>query len=295
MSYTLISAAAAPNNTTNAQFQAWGSTISNAISNSGWLIATGVGTQINWATVAAPGASNTPRGYEIWKMNDSLQGTAPIYLKIEYGSGGASAGPGLWVTLGNGANATGNITGNTSQRFFFFSTATSATAYPSYFSGANNRFGMSLFWGAAAATALQFGVERTLDANGTPTADGAFIFAGFGTTHNQVSWTPTAGNTTAYETSWGFLTPDVTINTGRVGGVSGTQLAAYPCFFTVGGPLYPPSTLFLCYFNEEFGAGSPAILPFGNTTMTYMPLGNTVSSSASVRGGGRTCLMMRWD
>jgi hypothetical protein len=294
MSYTLISAAAAPNNTTNAQFQAWGSTISNAISNSGWLIATGVGTQINWATVAAPGASNTAQGYEIWKMNDSLQGTAPIYLKIEYGSGGASAGPGLWVTLGNGANATGNITGNTSQRYAFYSTATSATTYPSNFSGANNRFAMNLFTGSPNNIGLIFGVERTLDANGTPTATGLLIFGGFGSTHNQVTWTPTTGNTTVWETSWGFLTPDVTFNTGLTMGVVGQQIAAYPCFFNYG-PFFPPGSLFLCYFNGEFSTSGVLTMPFGNTTITYAPLGNTTLYAACARGGNKTCVMMRWD
>jgi hypothetical protein len=292
MSYTLLTTAA-PNNSTNALFEAWGQRISNTLANCGWVQATGVGTQINWATAPTPNATNQSIGYEIWQMNDSLQNTTPIYLKIEYGSGGGAAQPGLWVTLGAGANSSGNITGNTSTRVQASLTGSSATVYNCYFSGANNRFAMAMY---GSSYALIVGVERTLDANGTPTSTGATLMYGDQTTiHNQVSWTPAAGNTTAWETSWGFLTPDSTVNSGAPGGEpSATQLAYYPCFFTVGGPMAQGS-LFPCYFNGDTVTGTAVTLPFGNTTMTFMPLGNTFFYSASVRGTYKTALMMRWD
>lgn len=91
-------------------FRAWGLELSNALTAIGFIKSADTG-QINWATVTRP-AVNVSGGYEIRYLNDSLHGTAPIYMKIEYGTNTTGAAyPGMWVTIGTGSNLSGTITG----------------------------------------------------------------------------------------------------------------------------------------------------------------------------------------
>ena len=100
----------APYNSTNAIFQAWGSGIDGAFTTFGWIRTSDTG-QINWTTVPFPTIVNTSQGYSIFRMSDSLQGTYPCYIKIEYGSYTAVLNPSLWITIGTGSDGAGNITG----------------------------------------------------------------------------------------------------------------------------------------------------------------------------------------
>lgn len=93
-----------------ANFRAWGLELSNALTTVGFIKSADTG-QINWATVTRP-AVNTSGGYEIRYLNDSLHGTAPIYMKIEYGTNTTGAAyPAMWITIGTGSNGSGTITG----------------------------------------------------------------------------------------------------------------------------------------------------------------------------------------
>jgi hypothetical protein len=100
--------------TTDAEFRAWGSAIKTALSTVGFVQTSDTG-QIDWTTVLAPTVATTSQGYEIWRLNDAAQSTCPIYFKIEYGSGSTtpSARPNIWVTIGTGSNGSGTITGVT--------------------------------------------------------------------------------------------------------------------------------------------------------------------------------------
>jgi hypothetical protein len=298
MSYTIKTAGTYPINNNSTTFAAWGSLISNALANCGWTQATGVGTQINWSTVPVPNTAVQFPGYEIWQMNDSLQNTAPIYVKFEYGGYSANPTiPRIRLTLGAGANSSGNITGNTSSALDIQDYTFSTSLWPSWFSGANNRF-CAAMWAGGAAVSLMFTIERTVDANGTPTGTGAFVASWvYSAGNKQVAWTPTTGNTTAIETSFGLLMPDVsgvvsgyTQGAGRIG----TQLAYYPLFFSYG-PFFPPGTTLMGYFSGEFTTGVPYTLPVGNTTMTYIALGNSYCANVSIRSGGKSAFLMRWE
>lgn len=284
----------AVNNNTNAAFQAWGSAVRDAFANSGWLQANGVGTQIDWTTVATPGGVNQSVGYEIWQMNDALQNTTPVYVKLEYGSGYAGAAPSLFLTVGSGANASGNVTGNLVPRSQLGIGSYGATVITCYFSGSAARITIALWVGTNASTIIPIilGIERTCNETGAYTADGIVIFAGASGGHYQLAWTPTTGNTTPWETSWGFLTPGAVANSGLQMGVSGTYLATYPCFFSIGTMV--PSCMFLAQFGE-FTPGQYAVVPAFGTNTTYMPIGNNAVYASSPRGGNRQGLLMRYE
>jgi hypothetical protein len=95
---------------TDAEFRAWGSGISTALSIIGMVQTADTG-QINWTTALRPTVANTYAGYEIWRFNDTLQATKPLFVKIEYGSGSSGTRAQLRFTLGKGSNGAGALTG----------------------------------------------------------------------------------------------------------------------------------------------------------------------------------------
>lgn len=93
----------------DAGYKAWGSEFNNMLSVIG-LTQTGDTGQVNWATTTRPGTNTY--NYEIWRFNDTLQSTAPIYIRFDYGtgsSGGTAAC--IKITIGTGSNGAGTITG----------------------------------------------------------------------------------------------------------------------------------------------------------------------------------------
>ena len=95
-------------NSSDATFRAWGSDIAARLATAG-LIQTADTGQINWVTVLRPAAS-AYGGYEVWRFDDTLQGTSPVFMKIEYGSSNNQATPALRITVSSGTNGAGTPT-----------------------------------------------------------------------------------------------------------------------------------------------------------------------------------------
>jgi|GEM_PF-5465204 len=111
--------------TSDANFRAWGSGISSALQTCGLVQTTDTG-QINWTTVTrtnvaySGGGIENVVGYEIYKFNDSLQATVPVFIKIEYGyigddnashSARVITAPVLFITVSNATNGAGAMNG----------------------------------------------------------------------------------------------------------------------------------------------------------------------------------------
>ncbi len=95
--------------TTDAQFRSWGLAFHNS------LIAVGITNtadsgQIDFATVTIPGAG-TSAGYKIYRFNDALQASAPIFFRIDYGIDASGAAvPQMWVQVGIATDGAGTLT-----------------------------------------------------------------------------------------------------------------------------------------------------------------------------------------
>ena len=118
--------------TTTAGFRVWGSEFHAQLVAVGLTLTSDTG-QINWTTITIP-AINTSAGYEIWRFNDTLQATTPVFLKIEFGTAGVATQPAVWITVGNGSNGSGTLTGLTSSRSACTYAATSQSTTTNYFS-----------------------------------------------------------------------------------------------------------------------------------------------------------------
>lgn len=166
-----------PNSTTPEQFRAWGSYMRDAMAAVG-LVQTADTGQINWATVTWTGnpTGQTMFGYEIWRFNDTLQGAAPLFLKVEYGCGPNYTLPGYAITLGKGTDGAGTIsTAKIIAPRTQYSIMTAASgAVPLYMFCDGSAFAFFAGPGLSAPT-WTFFVERSRDSTGVPTASGVAV------------------------------------------------------------------------------------------------------------------------
>lgn len=272
--------ALAPDHTSDATFRAWGSAVAVKLAAMG-LVQTADTGQINWATVLKPGAANTAMGYEIWRFADALQATKPIMLKIEYGSGSATANPGMWITVGTATNGAGVHTGPTSSRLQSGAGAAQVAAENCLFSGDTNRMAVHLFFNGAASRHIMIGVERSKDAAGADTGEGVYITVG--------SIGSGAGTQRQEYYQWGIGTAgtesDLGIMVPRVGsGASGPDFAVFPQFHAQG-ILLPHGLLYLGYFTATVIANSTIAITVYGAVRTYYALALVTNPNRAAIGG----------
>jgi len=166
---------AAPSNNSDALFRAWGKALSDAMAYVG-LIKTNDSGQIDWNTVATPAAVNTLQGYEIWRFNDALQSSNPVYFRIDYGSqSGNKLYPRIDLQVGHGSNGSGTLTGLLSASFTVAIAAYGATLCPCFVSSDSGRINVAMFTTGVTNSTMLFYIERLKDDSGNPTASGVNI------------------------------------------------------------------------------------------------------------------------
>lgn len=277
-----------PSNSSDALFRTWGSAISAKLLSAGWVKTSDTG-QINWVTVTAPAGVSTAQGYEIWRMADTLQSVAPIFLKIEFGSFTVALGnPAIWITIGTGSNGSGTLTGPVLARRTVGCNLT-ATLVNWYWSGDTHRFCFAIS-GAAGNTSLVFSIERILDNTGALTSEGATLIVRTGGAWEQIVWSVLTGPyTAAWETSLGALPPTV-----APWGVYGTEVSMYPIYHHKG--VYLPYGMNgFAYFDATLTAGSPVTFTVYGAVHTFMPLGTTGFAAAFRTNLGTSAYMMRYE
>ena len=179
--------------TSDAGFRVWGSEFHAQLVAVGLTLTSDTG-QINWTTVTRP-AVNTVAGYEIWRFNDTLQATTPIFIKLEFATGTAVGSIDMWITVGNGSNGSGTLTGLTSTRvratgnqntpYAGITPLSSVTTYTSRFvySATLGFFGfvwkLGANWQSYSPIASAF-VFRSTDSTGAPTPTSVNLLASSG-------------------------------------------------------------------------------------------------------------------
>lgn len=297
MSYAAI-LTAPPINNTDAGFRAWGQMVSNAIANCGWVA---VENNINWGTITTPSVISQSKGYEIWRMADTLQATAPVYLKIEYGSGITSnTNPQMWFQVGSGSNGSGQLTGILSNRSLLGATASVNSIYTAV-SGDTDRFCIA-GWAfsinstqnviGGAQQAMMFSIERTKDGNGNNTAEGALL-----TYHTTLSaikaqqyWNCFTGPAGQETGGWGAHMPTSAVG---VAG-SGIQTPVFPIYHNKGVFLNPGLNI-LCTINATFTELSTVSIPMYGANHTYLCLSGAMIGSTVTRYGSNSSFNMRYE
>ena len=160
----------------NTVFRDWGSKLSAAIQAVGFVKTSDSG-QINWATVNIVAGQMV--GYDIFRFNDALQATHPIFIKLEYGNtGGACAG--FRVTVGKATDGAGNLSGILHQAASCpngdQNNTTNFTSYVSSGDGSMLVFSLWPQFNQSYSYWHKFVIERSRDANGNATGDGTFCY-----------------------------------------------------------------------------------------------------------------------
>lgn len=285
----------APQNPTGG-FQLWGQQgVSAALAVAGLVKTTDTG-QINWTTVTPPVSANISAGYEIWRLNDSLQATAPVFFKFEFGSGNPVGTPAMWVTVGTGTDGAGTITGIMISRRITTPNGTSTSTYASYATGDGSSFALALWAGASATLAVSFLFERSRNASGAPTAEAIWWDSTTYASGVQNYWAvvPYGQLDTLAGTIWGTTASPLS-GPATIGGNSpGQSQTISKDINTIPVMLIPlfgmnvtPWTSQLCVWcwPPDVGAGSLVQLTVNGSSHTYRSISNTFATGFLTNGG----------
>lgn len=172
-------------------FQEWATELYDRLLLVG-LIQTADTGQLDSPVVAARPGDATSAGYWIFRMNDTLQITAPIFFRFEVGTllGASNSYPRIRCYVGTGSDGSGNLTGLLSSTVIAagndiigFSSRVTDNAYPTLMCHTEGFFGMAYKGGSSPDPVNGlFMISRTCDASGNPTAAGAIAVWGQGST-----------------------------------------------------------------------------------------------------------------
>jgi hypothetical protein len=269
---------------TDANFRLWGKWVSDRLAAFGWVQAADTG-QINWATVTKPAGVNASQGYEIWKLGDALQATAPMYLKLEYGSSaGAATTPALYFTISNGSDGAGTLTGSPTTRKQIPAGGSSSTAVPCHASGSTSRASFGLW--SNSTSGFFFVIERTHDTAGADTGTGILIFAGgAGTSSYQTQYEVGVGPSIV-ETTAGVLLP----STASMSKGSSVQVASV---FLCDGNMLNPLIGAMVASANNFSANTTVAISAYGVSHTYFVL--TICTSARTSAGNTFPVLIRFE
>nr|WP_320132008.1 hypothetical protein [uncultured Holophaga sp.] len=262
-------------------FRTWGKWISDAFATVG-LIKTSDSGQVDWSSVAWPTTATTVAGYEIWRFNDSIQSAAPVFIKIEYGSGvNGGSYSGLWLTVGTGTDGAGTLTGVVSTRIVLSGDAINTTGLPSVISGGTNQI-CGLLWHTGCITV--FAIERTHNSSGNDTSDGVQIWTFLGRGAAQAFQYISFSAAYTQYTHWNVSAPPAGT------GVNGNNVALYPVRGWNPGETPASSQLFTYFTSDITAASKPSVTLWDGSSVVIF-----ASSTSSISYGGSTGIAIRAD
>lgn len=162
-------------NSTDALQRAWAQFVFDTfVTTGGWVQTADTG-QVVIAAIAHATVANTYQGYHVYRMADTLQATAPCFVRFDFGASSAAANtPALKFTIGRGTDGAGNITDVLVNQFICQTALNNTTACSSFGSADANRGHLLMF--CQGTNHLLFSIERTKNAStGADTADGYLV------------------------------------------------------------------------------------------------------------------------
>lgn len=260
---------------TAAAFRALGSDISDMLASIG-LVKVPFAGQIDWSTVVKPTAARTDAGFEVWRFNDSLHATAPVYIRLGYGTGYSADDFGLTAAISpgvtEGGELTGAVAGPVNRRGCNLSSGSKCMLYVS---GDSSRLCIRAVDNYNYDGWLM--VERMAGADGLPGPDGALVLA----THNEggnaaaigvLRHAPEAANTYSSAGVMSGLPPGTSA-------AVGADIALAPLRTWVDRRETRPLRSALAYFAPDLTPGNPVgVMCWDGRVRTYLPMRCPLSS-----------------
>lgn len=296
---------------TDAAFRATALEFSNALQAVGMVKTADTG-QTNWATsTTARSATSSSVGYEVFRFDDALQASKPVFFRIDYFNGyNQHQSPnsfGFGITVGSGTNGAGGITGVTAPRQDFWAPwngADNAWQGTSYFSGDGSGF-VAVIGDFGNSPWLVMNFERTRNpADGTAVGEGVlfYIFQGNGygsiNKHNWLMY-PTNGRTNAGNWYRDGSVPCTTIVPHGIStGIVGTDVYMWPQFASYPS-LYPHRHIYT-YAEQDVIRGTEFPMTALGVQRTFKAFSfSSISSSQLVPGivgaTPRSAYAIRWE
>jgi hypothetical protein len=262
--------------TNDASFRAFGSTLRTKLTALG-LVRTADTGQIDWTTVTRPGTNAYAAAPEIWRFNDALQATAPIYFRLRFGTpnNGSPAGVAIAVQVGTGSNGSGALTGllSTEVSCHGQQSPSYGGATAQYASLVDGKFSMLLNVGSGASECL-LSIHRSCDNTGADTATGCII-AVRATTNDALMAIQCLNFASVTQTQ----TSVQGYNTLRFGNLASSAVSGNYQAYLVWG-CYPAASAqvgLLGYVSGEVQNGNTfTCTPFGSTSRTYLAAGGSL-------------------
>lgn len=273
-------------------FRAWGSAVSTAL---GQMLTRVTQTgDIDWATVTVP-ASGSFAGSEVYRLNDALQATAPLFFKFEYGNGVWAGIPAIRLTIGKSVDGNGNIGGVLQSAINVLSGNSSASASSNCYisNGDGSGFVFSMQPDISSTIGGFCCVERSRNQLGQPTANAlmlAFQTYGTSTTHTNRFIAYNLETTLAADGGGLFACP--LILSTDIGVTNGTVAQFFPvaCIAPNGATWRSRMLLGAARQNASLGQPAESIL-YGQN---YIGLGSGVQR-ADQRSGTYATYMIWWN
>lgn len=293
-----------------ATFRNWASVVDGTFITFGWVRTADSGQIADWATATGTYSGNAVLQYSVFRMADSLQGSYPVFLKVEYGSNGGNNdgnSASIWITLGTGSDGSGNITGIVASRRQLYNGTAENTSMPCYFSGSTSRYCCILWPGNNQEYPyMLFSVERTKNASGADTGDGLLLLEQTYDGGPYSQYIPFSGTAPAGYAAWNCNIP--TTVTPAISGAYKNTVAVYPIRCWTPGESGPSSNIFLFQKNDINVSVPPNVntvqltLFDGAVTGTYLPIYfatpvNVFGTSGVNRGtsGTSISILMRYE
>lgn len=312
---TIAATSTVVDHTSDAGFRTWVAEIVTMLFTTLGVTQTTDTGQINTTTVTRP-AINTMGGYVIGEFNDTLNSTAPIFFKLQFGTGNTAGSPAMQIQIGTGSTGAGVLNGVTGVNVAITPNANTPTSTTTpYVTRACYNTSDGVLWLAwklngQSVTNVTLGgflIARSNDNTGAPTADSTLLLSNSATSTGST----TSGfcqfishlSGASYSTSpfpssnWCMWPFSVT------GTLFGGNTEVSPCFQYT--PVIGVSNWYGLAFCGEIAVGSttPAMALVGSTTHTYIAAGSIMGTTnfglntLPANGGGATSstLLLPWE
>lgn len=268
----------------DASFRQWVAGLDAALIACGLVLAGDTG-QLDPTTVTKPAAAGVA-GYRIYRFNDALQATKPVFIKVQYGVAAISTWPPrLIVQVGTATNGAGALAGVTTpaRTLDAFAAPTTDQTTTAWTSGnmADNARILLHTGGSAAPDSSQYNrgagfcVERSKDLAGDDTNEALHFLWWAGTVAGQQSLSWTALGVVA-DASLPILHPQGSM-------VSASDVGVSPCFPQFGKFMAPLVSVF-GYWQTDMSILTPVPVTLYGVTRNYLPLGGNTYGNW-LRGG----------
>lgn len=289
--------------TPNTAIRTWAQFIEDTlVTIGGWIVTTDTGQTLPSALVGS-GTPNTKVGYRIYRMNDALQATSPVFIRIDFGCG-SSSNPGFWVTIGTGSNGAGTITGilwngGAATAPNVATGNSSVSPLNSYGSADPGRCAFGLCVSISTVFGFVFTIERTKSALGADTTDGLLLLY----TNSQSS--PCPVDTARYIICAGGAQPNPEIGLSYILTQQNPTQTFTPGDIGVGVPIHflgiaqQPGTNMLITNSSDVSPQGVVRVVLYNQVRTYVQLDSGMIARKAFAGVANndtsSRILLRWD